>query len=79
MEEMNKIKTIIMNMNQTDLLSKFGLRTETAGDKVVYSDGRSVESDARNLSRFLEEDVEIWHLPDYDRPRRLCTIKYKKK
>ena len=76
---MNPMKTNTMNMNQTDVLSKFGIRTVTAGDKVVYSDGRSIESDARSLSRFLEEDVEIWHLPDYDRPRRLCTIKYKKK
>ena len=57
---------------------KYILEEELMEDKFMC-DCHEIESTARRVSRGCEDDVEIWHYPNYDRPRRLCIIRYKKK
>lgn len=36
-----------------------------------------IESEASNVGRKIKTDIEIWHHPYYDKPRRLTTLVFK--
>lgn len=59
-------------------ISKFGIRVNGVTKKTMICDAFAAENDAAKISRAWKTNVEVWHIPDYDSPRRLTTIIYKK-